>query len=298
MLKKYLLLAITLSLLLCGCSKDEGKQYPSEYPDSKSFGLDEILYPDNSGKQVLKSDVANINYSNAEKGYVMAYLNHTNDVKIKVKVSKGEQKYFYDLTSLEAVALPLQMGDGEYLLSILKQHQGNQYFIEKTQKIQVKLENEFLPFLYPNQLVNYRKGDIVTTQSMEVVKDDTNDLERIKDIYMYVVNYLSYDDDKAVEATQKYIIPDLKELFKVKKGICFDYASMMVAMLRIQHIPARLICGNTDIEYHAWVEVYLEGQGWVNPDIFVDEKTWTRMDPTFASSKFDYDGQYEAVYYY
>ncbi|WRK54062.1 transglutaminase domain-containing protein [Coprobacillaceae bacterium CR2/5/TPMF4] len=24
-------------------------------------------------------------------------------------------------------------------------------------------------------------------------------------------------------------------------------------------------------EYHAWVEVYLEGQGWVNPDIFIDK---------------------------
>ena len=89
-----------------------------------------------------------------------------------------------------------------------------------------------------------------------------------------------------------------KELLKVKKGICFDYAALMVAMLRINHIPARLICGNTDVEYHAWVEVYLKGKGWVNPDIFMDEKTWTRMDPTFASSKFDYDGQYDAIYYY
>ena len=97
---------------------------------------------------------------------------------------------------------------------------------------------------------------------------------------------------------KKYILPDLNELLKVKKGICFDYAALMVAMLRINHIPARLICGNTDVEYHAWVEVYLKGKGWVNPDIFMDEKTWTRMDPTFASSKFDYDGQYDAIYYY
>lgn len=46
------------------------------------------------------------------------------------------------------------------------------------------------------------------------------------------------------------------------------------------------------------MEVYVEGQGWVNPDIYVDEETWTRIDPTFAAQKFQYDGSYDAVYYY
>ncbi len=298
MLKKISIIAMTLSLCLCGCSKESDKEYPSQYPDSPSYQIDDILYPENPGTHVLKSQVANVDYSHTDLGYVMAYLNQKSDVKIKIKISKGEQKYFYDLTSQQPIAFPLQMGNGDYLISVLKQYQGNDYYVEKTQKIQVELQNELTPYLYPNQLVDYQKGDIITTKSMEVVKDDTNDLQRIKDIYNYVVDYLSYDDNKAVEATKKYIIPNLQELFVEKKGICFDYASMMTAMLRIQHIPARLICGNTDIEYHAWVEVYLEGQGWVNPDIFVDEKTWTRMDPTFASSKFDYNGQYEAVYYY
>ena len=69
-------------------------------------------------------------------------------------------------------------------------------------------------------------------------------------------------------------------------------------MLRVQQIPTRLITGYVDEGYHAWVEVYLEGQGWVNPDIFIDKKTWTIMDPTFASSKYDYDGQYVQTLYY
>ena len=168
----------------------------------------------------------------------------------------------------------------------------------KTLEIDVQIKDELSPFLYPNQLVNYQKGDSITHKAIEVVKKDDNDLQRIKDIYTFVADYLTYDDQKAAEANEKYILPDLNELLKVKKGICFDYAALMVAMLRINHIPARLICGNTDVEYHAWVEVYLKGKGWVNPDIFMDEKTWTRMDPTFASSKFDYDGQYDAIYYY
>ena len=55
-----------------------------------------------------------------------------------------------------------------------------------------------------------------------------------QDIYTFVADYLTYDDQKAAEANEKYILPDLNELLKVKKGICFDYAALMVAMLRIR----------------------------------------------------------------
>ena len=33
-------------------------------------------------------------------------------------------------------------------------------------------------------------------------------------------------------------------------------------------------------------------------NIFIDKKTWTIMDPTFASSKYDNDGQYVQTLYY
>ncbi len=77
-----------------------------------------------------------------------------------------------------------------------------------------------------------------------------------------MANYINYDDDKVALAKQQYLIPNLDEIINNKKGICFDYASMMTAMLRINHIPARLICGGTDKdEYHSWLEVYVKGQG-------------------------------------
>lgn len=47
--------------------------------------------------------------------------------------------------------------------------------------------------------------------------------------------------------------------------------------------------GTDKDEYHSWLEVYVKGQGWVNPDIFMDKDTWTIMDPTFASTKYDYE---------
>lgn len=296
-LKKVYFIILVLSFMLGGCS-GKNENYPSDYPDSPSYSEEDILYPENTGENLIQSHIANVDYSHVNQGYVMAYLNNESTKKIKIQISTSIQTYNYDLVSLEPVAFPLQMGNGEYLIKILENTQGAEYAIVKSQKINVELKDELTPFLYPNQLVDYKKGDIITKKSIELVKEDTNDLQRIRNIYDYVVHYLDYDDEKAKIATTKYILPNLTELFENKKGICFDYAAMMVAMLRINHIPARLICGNTDIEYHAWVEVYLEGQGWVNPDTFIDEKVWTRMDPTFASSKFNYKGQYEAVYYY
>ena len=55
-------------------------------------------------------------------------------------------------------------------------------------------------------------------------------------------------------------------------------------MLRSQDIPTKLVVGYTGNLYHAWINVYLEGQGWVDNIIYFDGNSWKLMDPTFASS--------------
>lgn len=291
--KRILIIIMILSCLLTGCSGDNEDKYPSEYPSSKSYTADEILYPEAPGTLVLDSDVVKIDYSNTNKGYIMAFLKSGASRKIKIQVSQGEQKVNYDLTQEQGTSYPLQMGNGKYTIKILENIEGSQYAIKKSVEVDVTLDDELSPFLYPNILVDYHPGDAITTLAIDEVKNEDNNLKRIKKIYDFVVNYISYDDDKVALAKQQYLIPNLDEIIKSKKGICFDYAAMMTAMLRINHIPARLICGGTDKdEYHSWLEVYVEGKGWVNPDIFMDEKTWTIMDPTFASNKYDYNGKY------
>ena len=82
------------------------------------------------------------------------------------------------------------------------------------------------------------------------------------------------------------------------RGICFDYAALMSAMLRVQQIPTRLITGYVDEGYHAWVEVYVQNEGWINPEILFESRQWTRMDPTYASVGMNYKGQYQDKYRY
>lgn len=73
-------------------------------------------------------------------------------------------------------------------------------------------------------------------------------------------------------------------LFKTRYGFCSHYASAFVYLMRVAHIPARVVTGYQGGELnkvggfleirqadaHAWAEVWLENRGWV------------RVDPTAA----------------
>ncbi|MBP5745533.1 MAG: transglutaminase domain-containing protein, partial [Lachnospiraceae bacterium] len=92
-----------------------------------------------------------------------------------------------------------------------------------------------------------------------------------------------YDYDKAENVESTYI-PDVDNILNIKKGICFDYASLMASMLRSQGIPTRLEIGYAGDAYHAWISTYIKDVGWVNGIIKFDGKNWELMDPTFAAN--------------
>jgi transglutaminase/protease-like cytokinesis protein 3 len=102
-------------------------------------------------------------------------------------------------------------------------------------------------------------------------------------VYDYVVTNLTYDDERAATVKSGYL-PVLDEVLREKKGICFDYAALMTAMLRSQEVPCKLVVGYAGDIYHAWISVWTEENGWIDSAIFFDGHIWKRMDPTFASS--------------
>lgn len=295
MKKRALLLILCFFFLLQGCSQ---KVNLDDYPPSKEFTKEEALYIESPQEKTFENSCTIIDYSNISRGYISVKLKDNIKTKIKMQIIKDDEEYKYDILDNKFVGFPIHMGSGIYTIRILKNIQLNEYALVDSQDIDVQIEDEVQPFLYPNQIINYNENSEIIDKSFELCKGLKNDLQRIEKCYQWVIDTLEYDEKKVIEANKKYLIPDLDEVLKTKKGICFDYAALLCAMLRLQHIPARLICGNTDIEYHAWIEVYLEGEGWVNPEVYLDKEIWSRLDPTFADSKYDYDGTYDAIYYY
>jgi len=238
-----------------------------------------------TGVTVLSNQKAAVDASNLAEGFVMISYTGGRNVKIKVQIAKaGGVSYTYDLNSGgTAEVFPLTEGNGKYTITVFENVTGNRFAQAFSTTVDMTLRNEFLPFLYPNQYVNFRAGSPVDTKAQELTKGITADLDRLTAIYHFVVKNTTYDQELA-KTVQPGYIPDVNAVLARGKGICFDYAALMAAMLRLQGIPSKLVIGYAGTIYHAWINVYIEEIGWIDQAIFFDGEQWSLMDPTFVST--------------
>lgn len=295
--KKIFMVLLTI-FLLCGCSNSESND-GIENPVTPSRSIDEILWPSADRINVNSDDLVLVDYSNVNQGYIMAKTLYADHSKLKIQIINNDETYTYDIDKDDDyITYPLNMGDGNYTFKILENSSDSNYLLRFSFDVSVKLDNEYISFLYPNQIVDYDIDTLCITKSFELVKDDTTDLDRVESIYTWVLDNISYDWDKVEEVQGKYVIPILDEVYTDKKGICFDYAAIMAAMLRVQHIPTKVVTGMVDEGYHAWIEVYIENMGWIKPHIYFDSAEWTTMDPTYDATNKNYEGTYTNKYTY
>ncbi len=254
-----------------------GDPMAAAFQSSKASGT--VVYTGGSSKEVT------LDASNTADGYVMVKYTGSSSDKLKlILTGPSGVKYTYNLSSKgNYETFVLSDGNGQYSLGVYKNIAATKYTVLYTKTFQVSLKNEFAPFLRPNQYVNYNENSQVVTQAASLVKNTSDDLKKVEIIYDYVIKNITYDKQKA-QTVQSGYVPVVDEILKSKKGICFDYAAVMAAMLRSQGIPTKLVTGYTGSAYHAWITTYTEETGWVEGIIFFDGTTWRLMDPTFASS--------------
>lgn len=290
---------MVISIFLVGCQNKNlnvFETYPSVGVSSKKFTIEEVLWPSQPGQLVFESGGFEIDYSNAEFGYI-SILAPSSDDELKAQITLGENTYTYTLVSNQYIIVPLQMGDGIYGVKLLRNKGGNTYVVSASTKIDVRLVDETTAYLYPNQIVDYNKETKAVMKSFELTLEADSEIERVYEVYQYVIKNIEYDYDKAKVAQTKFILPIIDETYLIEKGICFDYASLMTAMLRVQHIPTRVVTGYVEQGYHAWVDVYIKDTGWINPSIYFETNKWKRIDPTFDSIG-SYNGEYQEQDYY
>ena len=242
-----------------------------------------LLRPVASGVLTKSNSSAIIDYSNFKDGYVMVKYLVSSSVRLKVQVQGPTTTYSYNIKPFEWTVFPLSDGNGNYRVKVYKNVVDNRYSTVLGVSFDAKLSDEFAPFLRPNQYVNYENAINTMQKAAELSAGKTDPLEKVKAIYSFVINNISYDYDKVGKVESGYL-PDLDQVLATKKGICFDYASLMTGMLRSQNVACKLVIGYANTEYHAWINVWTPDKGWVDGVIFFDGTKWQLLDPTYAST--------------
>ena len=230
-----------------------------------------VLTPEASGTEVYENDDASIDVSNASDGYVM----------VAYKGSAAKVRMLIDLDGTYDV-FPLSEGSGTYKIGVYENLHDNQYAVAFSQSVNITLKDEYSMYLYPNAYVHFTASSTAVKKGQELAAGADTDLDVVENVYHYITKNIKYDYDKA-ETVESGYVPDVDETLATGKGICFDYASLMGAMLRSQGIPTRLEIGYAGTEYHAWISVYTKETGWIDKVIQFDGSKWTLMDPTLGS---------------
>lgn len=283
---------LTALCLMAGCKKaGSEEQFPNENiesveaksplsdtqgdfqvvePGSVYTGPIEIPLPEASGQVVYEENGITIDASHTEDGYLMV-KGFASDTRLKVQITLNEETYTYDLNQVQEYEVyPLQMGNGTYGVQVFQQVEGTSYSPVYYTEVEVEMPDTDRVFLYPSQYVWYTNDKNAVKLSFDLCAELDSDKEKAERLYNYIVNLLTYDHEKAATVEKGYL-PDVDATLRERKGICFDYSALFAAMLRAQDIPVRLAIGyvQPDNIYHAWNQVYLDGE-------------WVWMDSTFG----------------
>ena len=237
------------------------------------------------GIAVEENDKAVIDFSNASDGYLMVKF-HQNSSNSFIAVINGPNggEYVYDVAPEEYAVFTFSEGDGQYVITLCEQTDDMKYKVILRAHVDVILADPFAPFLRPNLYVNYSGGTLAVKKAAELAAGNTDLVSVIATVYDYVTANIIYDLD-IVGTVESGYLPDLDAIMERGKGICFDYAALITAMLRSLEIPTKMVFGYLDDYYHAWISVFSEDEGWIDGIIFFDGHSWMLMDPTFTSGR-------------
>lgn len=274
--------------------------------------LVEVVIPDfpvptSSGEKIFSCSNGWVNYSNASDGYISAMYRGTK-LRAKLRVfANGETPYDFDLSVGSVIQyFPLSFGNGTYTVMLLEQVEGASYATLLRNEFEVNITNPRSPYMFSNRYVKYDKNSKCVYKAAELCAGKTDNISKIAAIFKWITDNISYDNQLAATAPKTYY-PDPDTTYSKKTGICYDYASLMAAMLRSQGIPTRLVIGYTGDLKHAWNEIYTEQTGWITPELLLGNNGYNTVDATFYAGSSDKariaayisnPSNYSAVYYY
>jgi hypothetical protein len=142
-----------------------------------------------------------------------------------------------------------------------------------------------------------KSNENIRSFAKNLTKDAASDREKAKILYEWIGKNIDYDYDKANSVLNNDFSMKSGAIpaFETKKGICFDYACLYVAMARANGLKVRIITGDgfNGISWvsHAWNQVYIKEENkWINVDT-----TFYKGGNYFDSKRFNIDHRNERV---
>lgn len=244
-----------------------------------------ISAPFSPGTLTASGANGTIDYSNTSQGYIAVRYTGSNP-KVKLQLSGNGRKEPHDIpTDGTTVYIPLIFGNGTYNAYLGENVAGTSRYTEVVSvDFNVSLDSSLAPYLYPNMYANYSQGSDCVYKAAEVCAGKSTDIEKIAAVFGWVTSNVTYDYNLAATVKTGYV-PDPNRTYSRRTGICFDYSSLMCAMLRSQSIPTRLVVGDASPDIrHAWNEVYTEETGWITPELLLKNAGYNIVDSTFYAS--------------
>ncbi|NLJ72662.1 MAG: transglutaminase domain-containing protein [Syntrophomonadaceae bacterium] len=218
---------------------------------------------------LAKPTLPTIDKSELDRGIVLVSYEAGDKGNYIIRITKGMKTYDYPV--VPNGRYPLQIGNGNYKILIGEQITGKTYKAVASEDIKLDLKDTKIAFLQSTYMINWHSQTKAVVKANELTKQLKTNREKLSVIYDYIVNNISYDYDLA-KTVQSGYVPNLDVTYDKASGICYDYATMMAAMLRSVGLPTKLVMGfhKDDLEtYHAWNEVYVDGK-WLTIDTTYD----------------------------
>jgi hypothetical protein len=131
-----------------------------------------------------------------------------------------------------------------------------------------------------------KADDTIDAAAKKITASGNSAKEKGRLLYRWISKNIVYDNAKAAAITSdpSKVKSGAVVAYHTKKGICFDYSCLFVAMCRTVGLKVRFITGlgytGTTWGDHAWNQVYDSSK-----------KAWINVDTTFGSSGINYYGR-------
>ncbi|MDH3205186.1 MAG: transglutaminase family protein [Gemmatimonadota bacterium] len=128
-----------------------------------------------------------------------------------------------------------------------------------------------MPYLLPPELDESELHELAAYAKSFVIRNSHDLIYTLLDM----TRTLNFELEYQPGSTQLETTPF--EVFKGRRGVCQDFANLLICIARLEHVPARYRVGyiHTGGDYankiqaeasHAWTEAYLPFQGWKGLD--------------------------------